>query len=101
MKYKIAICLLLCTGVAAVAEAQLLERLGNRVKRKVTERIERKTDEIVEKGLDKVEETAAGNGKGEHEADPAKPAGEQGNSSATAPAPTVGHAPAASFSVYS
>lgn len=45
-----------------VAEAQILERLGKRVKRKVEERIERKTDEAVEKGLDKVEDAADGKG---------------------------------------
>lgn len=101
MKYKIAICLFLCTGVAAVAEAQLLERLGNRVKRKVTERIERKTDEIVERGLDKVEESTTGNRNDEHEANPAKPDSKRGDSSATAPATTAGHGTATTFSVYS
>lgn len=62
-----------------VAEAQILERLGKRVKRKVEERIERKTDEAVDKGLDKVEDAAEGRDgkKNDESAVPgASPAGE-------------------------
>lgn len=62
MKYFLFTLLFAIAG-GSIAEAQILERLGKKVKRKVEERIDRKTGEAVDKGLDKVEEAAEGKGK--------------------------------------
>ncbi|HYH55047.1 MAG TPA: hypothetical protein VD772_00460, partial [Anseongella sp.] len=94
MKYVVAAVLLVFAGGTA-AEAQILDRLGKRVKRKVEERIERKTDEAVGKGLDKVEEAAEGK-----EGEPAEKSGEPAaGKTGQATGSTSGASP--SFSVYS
>ncbi|MBS1656177.1 MAG: metallopeptidase, partial [Bacteroidetes bacterium] len=49
---------LLLVIFAAPSQAQILKKLGNKIKDKVDQRADSKTDQTIDKGLDKTEDAA-------------------------------------------
>ncbi|HEY0432920.1 MAG TPA: OmpA family protein [Chitinophagaceae bacterium] len=53
---KLTLFLAVVLGVAVISNAQVLKKLGQKVKDKTNQRVDQKTDESIDKGLDKTED---------------------------------------------